>query len=463
MPDFPNPPFSCIHKARRVPLGEKVETALAVSLQLEHSSLEQAEMSLHELCQLIATFNVEVLAQEIIKVPKPNARFVAGQGKVTEVIELAQALQVDCIILDTPITPTQQRNWETAAEMTVISREEIILDIFAERATSKEAILQIELAKLQYMQPRLRGAWTHLSRQKGGTKGTRGEGETQIEVDRRIVAQRIAKLKKELQKLESTRKTQRKQRRSLPFPTGSIVGYTNAGKSSLLSKLSGAEVFIENKLFATLDPTTRRVPLPGGGEVLLTDTVGFIQNLPHHLIEAFASTLEESLYADFLIILADASDPDVQVHLNTTYEVLHSLGADQIPQILAFNKIDAIDRETLSHLRMVYPKATYLSTYTEDGLQELINRMGNVIHSESPLIECLIPPQDYKYVTILKREGSVITEEYLEDGSLRVEARVPKRILSAFTPYLVQSDKQSTQHAVGTQTILTKVKEQGNE
>ncbi len=421
-------------------MGEKVETALAVSLQLEHASLERAEMSLHELCQLIETFDVEVLDREIIKVPKPNARFVAGQGKVQEVIELAQALSVDCIILDTPITPTQQRNWETAADMTVISREEIILDIFAERATSKEALLQIELAKLQYMQPRLRGAWTHLSRQRGGAKGTRGEGETQIEVDRRIVSQRIAKLKKELQKLEATRKTQRKQRRSLPFPTGSIVGYTNAGKSSLLSELSGAEVFIEDKLFATLDPTTRRVPIPGGGEVLLTDTVGFIQNLPHHLIEAFASTLEESLYADFLIILADASDLDVEVHLATTYEVLTSLGANEIPQILAFNKIDTIDESTLRHLQMLYPEAIFLSNHAKIGLDSLIGAMSNAIHGENPLVECLIPPKDYKYVTMIKRDGYVVDEQHTEDGSVHIRARIPKRMLSGFSDFLIETD-----------------------
>ncbi len=427
-------------------MGEKVENALAVSLQIDNDSIERAEMSLHELCQLIETLDIEVLDSQIIRVPSPNARFVAGQGKVQEVIELAHALDADCIILDTPITPTQQRNWETAAERTVISREEIILDIFASRATSKEALLQIELAQLQYMQPRLRGAWTHLSRQKGGTKGTRGEGETQIEVDRRIVSNRVAKLKKELQKLEATRKTQRKQRRTLPFPTGSIVGYTNAGKSSLMAKLSGADVFIEDKLFATLDPTTRKVPLPGGGDVLLTDTVGFIQNLPHHLVEAFASTLEESLYADFLIILADASDPDVMVHLETTHEVLSSLGADETPQLLVFNKIDMVDDQRIRTIQITYPEALCISNHSGEGLDGLIDAIQQIIHKEHPTITCHIPPQDYRFVAHLKRDGLIINELTESDGSTTITAQVPKRLLDTFSPFLVEPIMEEACH-----------------
>ena len=227
-------------------------------------------------------------------------------------------MEADCSIFDDDISPSQQRNWEALSELCVIDRREVILDIFTARANTREAVLQVGLARMEYSLPRLTRAWTHLSRQRGGARGNRGEGETQLEVDRRIVLRKINRMKKELIKVKSNRATMRRLRTSIPEPTASLVGYTNAGKSSLLNALSGTDVFVENKLFATLDTTARKISPEGGKQFLLTDIVGFIRKLPHSLVETFKSTLEETHYADFLLLLLDASSPEVIHHYETT-------------------------------------------------------------------------------------------------------------------------------------------------
>ena len=258
-----------------------VETALLVCVRLPGMSSTELDYMKEELSNLIDTMGLKVLEVVTATLKKPTPRYFVGSGKAQEIADYAKELEADCIVFDDDLSPSQQRNWEELSGVCVIDRHEVILDIFANRATTKEATLQVGLARMEYSLPRLTRAWTHLSRQRGGTKGTRGEGETQLEVDRRIVLRKISKFKAELKKVRSNRATLRKQRTSIPIPTASIVGYTNAGKSSLLNALTGADVFIEDKLFATLDPTTRRVKLKGGNEILLTDTVGFIRKLPH--------------------------------------------------------------------------------------------------------------------------------------------------------------------------------------
>ncbi|MDY7027776.1 MAG: GTPase HflX, partial [Spirochaetota bacterium] len=270
-------------------------TALLVTLKTPDIEAELCRHYLDELRSLCDTLGIETLDQIVVPVRQLHPRFLVGSGKAEEICRRAEELEADCIIFDDTISPSQQRNLEQISGRCVIDRQEVILEIFSEHARTREAMLQVGLARMEYSLPRLKRAWTHLSRQRGGMRGTRGEGETQLEVDRRIVLKKITGLKAALKKLEAQRSTRRKQRTEIPVPTGAIVGYTNAGKSSLLNAMTGSEVGVENQLFATLDPTTRKMELQGGTRILLTDTVGFIRKLPHSLVNAFHSTLEETL------------------------------------------------------------------------------------------------------------------------------------------------------------------------
>ena len=317
-----------------------VERALLVRVVFSSEELEKAPYLLLELEELVTTLGVGVVDSIAVKVRKPQAKFLVGTGKAEEVIELAKAQECDIIIFDQSISPAQQRNWEKDSDISVIDRQEIILDIFSRRARTREARLQVELARMEYNLPRLQRAWTHLSRQRGGGAIQRGDGESQLELDQRMVRKRISALKLELDKVVVHREVQRKRRMKLPIPTCSIVGYTNAGKSSLLNHLTESEVLVEDKLFATLDPTSRRLEMPSGKLLIVTDTVGFVRNLPHKLINAFKATLEEAILANFLIHVLDVSSPEVEEHYNTTLEVLKELGADEIHRITVFNKID---------------------------------------------------------------------------------------------------------------------------
>ena len=263
-----------------------------------------------------------------------------GKGKCDEISEQVGDLKCDVIIFDNEITPGQQRNWEELTKILVIDRHEVILDVFAERAQTKEAVLQVQLARLEYSLPRLRRAWTHLDRQRGGGVTQRGEGEAQIELDQRMLRDKISSTKKEIKQVSSRRVTSRKKRQRIPLATIAIVGYTNAGKSTLLNQITGSTVLSEDKLFATLDPTSRRAKLPGGRTVILTDTVGFIRKLPHRLIDAFKATLEEALVADILLHVVDFSSPEYRDHLLATQEVLNELGAADKDTIIVYNKID---------------------------------------------------------------------------------------------------------------------------
>ncbi|MCR5316958.1 MAG: GTPase HflX [Treponema sp.] len=295
-----------------------------------------------ELEGLVKTLGMETAGIEILARIEPTPAYGIGTGKAKEIAAKAKELFADCIIFDWEIDPTKQRNWEKLCSIPVFDRNEVILRIFASRAQTKEAVLQVELARLTYSLPRLSHMYGDLARQRGGSYGSKGSGETQLELDRRQTEDKIVQIKKELEQVEQTRRTQRKQRERNSFKSCALVGYTNAGKSSLLNALTGADVFVENKLFATLDPTTRKFSLGEGSTILLTDTVGFIANLPHTLVNAFRSTLEEAAFADLLLLVVDASDPDCKRQYEQVIKVLGEIGADKIPRLILLNKWDAV-------------------------------------------------------------------------------------------------------------------------
>jgi GTP-binding protein HflX len=296
-------------------------------------------------------------------------------------------------------------------------------------------VLQVALARMEYSLPRLTRAWSHLSRQRG-SGGMGGEGETQLEQDRRLVRNRITKLKSELTLVTSQRATQRRRRQRTPVPTAAIVGYTNAGKSTLLNKLTGAQVLAADKLFATLDPTTRQLVLPDGRTLLLTDTVGFIRRLPHRLVEAFKATLEEVVVADFLIHLLDASNPNVDQHHATTMAVLGELGASDSPTLTVFNKTDLLDPHALAHLRAQHPDALFISVHTGTGLDTLLRRCEELAQDDTESADLLIPHDRYDVVAKLHSVGNVKKQESLDEGT-RLTGRFPRKFAALYTPFVI--------------------------
>lgn len=380
----------------------------------------EAEMarSLEELGSLVEAIDFDVEGGLLVSLRKIEPRFLLTKGKKDEVISAALANEVDLIVFDCGLSPSQQRNWEKESGAVVIDREEVILDIFAARAQTKEASLQVELARREYDLPRLTRAWSHLSRQRGGQKGTRDAGETQLELDRRLVESRIAKLKKDLEVVRSTRDVMRKQRMQRPIPSISIVGYTNAGKSTLLNALTGSDVYVENQLFATLDPTSRVMKLPSGREIILTDTVGFIRNLPHHLIDAFRSTLEETTLSDFLIHVVDLSDDDFPDQIRTTLEVLEELGTAEKERILVFNKED-LTTETQKNLALsLYPDSYFLSARDKIGFERLFDEVEARLKALFTVKRYLIPFSEYHLISQMRKAGTILSEEHLENGTL---------------------------------------------
>jgi GTP-binding protein HflX len=401
------------------------ERAYLVGIQTQEESAH-AEALLSELQALTETIGLDTVGKETARVREVSPRYFLGSGKAEDIKARAKELDADVIVFDEDLSPSQQRNWERLTDRTVTDRQGIILEIFAERAQTREARLQVDLARMEYLLPRLTSAWSHLSRQRGGRRGTRGEGETQLEVDRRIIQQRIAAIKRDLRGVEGQRATSRRQRNELPMPNGSIVGYTNAGKSSLLRALTGSEVLVANKLFATLDPATRRLELEGGQEVLLTDTVGFIRRLPHGLVEAFKSTLEETLLAAFLVHVIDASDQAAVDHARITGEVLHEIGTTDKPTILVLNKIDAIDEHERNLVQLAFPDAVAVSAATGEGLDELRERIREVVASRFARIDVAIPHARYDLAALIHRTGHVLTERHV-DGAVNITADVPER------------------------------------
>ncbi|WP_438479781.1 GTPase HflX [Oleiharenicola lentus] len=412
--------------------------ALLIGVQTpDMASGEGAELlsELHELVENIG-LSISPHSQLISLRDRAQPKFLIGSGKTAEIIAIAKEDGADVIVIDEELSPAQQRNWEEESGLAVIDRQEVILEIFADRAQTREAVLQVALARMEYSLPRLTRAWSHLSRQRGkGKMG--GEGETQLEQDRRLVRNRITHLKEELVQVISQRATQRRKRQRTPVPGAAIVGYTNAGKSTLLNKLTGAQVLAADKLFATLDPTTRQLALPDGRTLLLTDTVGFIRRLPHRLVEAFKATLEEVVAADFLIHLLDGSNPNVDHHHETTLAVLGELGAAERPTLTVFNKTDAIEPKTLARLRAQHPEALFISVHTGEGLDKLLARFEELAVDDQQAVELLIPHSRYDVVAKLHGAGRIKEQESLDEG-VRISGRFPRKSAALFTPFLVE-------------------------
>ena len=409
-----------------------IQTALLVSTYQGTALKQICEEHLEELELLVKTYGLETIHRQPCAIRKFDASIYIGKGKLAELIEIANEKNVDLIIFDDEITPAQQRNLEKAFARPVMDRTEVILGVFAQRAHTKEARLQIELAKVKYEAPRLKRLWTHLSRQQG-TSGSggggaylKGEGEKQIEIDRRILKRKIDQLQKEIEEARANRETLRISRLRSEIPVFAIIGYTNAGKSTLLNALTEANVFVEDKLFATLDTTTRKFTLKNNQEILLVDTVGFIRKLPHLLVAAFKSTLEESLEADILLHLVDASHPMAEEQAATTHEVLKELGAGKKSIITVLNKIDNNPNPGLIHrLRMTYPKNVQISALTHEGFDSLQEIMIQELSRQRRLIEVRIPQSEYALVSEIMRQGNILKQEYDEnDVILKVDVTV---------------------------------------
>jgi GTPase len=393
--------------------------------------------NLSELKGLVDTLGMEVAQALILVRLEIQPVYGMGKGKAAELAALAKEIQADCIIFDFQIDPTKQRNWEKLTGFPVFDREEVILQIFAQRAQTHEAVLQVDLARLQYSLPRLAHTYGDMARQRGGSYGSRGTGETQLELDQRQVRERIYQTKQELKIVAKGRETQRKRRDRVPLPSCALVGYTNAGKSSLLNALTGAGVFVENKLFATLDPTTKRLSLKDGGSLLLTDTVGFISNLPHTLVDAFKSTLEEAVKADLLLLVIDASDPEAENQYKTVCSVLDEIGAGKNPRIVLLNKIDKLDTDgiQLAQLKVTFPGALCISAKQKSGFDELAARMSALLLGEQH--DYILPVAEKTLLAEIRKNGLILSEEWMDDG-IHVTARTSGKPLALITPYLVQ-------------------------
>jgi GTP-binding protein HflX len=424
---------------------EMVERALVVRFYFDAQEEEESASLLIELGELVSTLGIEVVESVLSKPREMKKKFLCGTGKAAEIVALAKAHECDVIVFDNNFAPSQQREWERLADLCVIDREEVILDIFAKRAQSREARLQVELARMQYALPRLARMWGHLDREGGGGGGgsgggggaERGMGEKQIEIDRRLAHLSIDRCKRELEVVRKQRKTQRKEREKMDTPHGSIVGYTNAGKSTLLNILSGSDVMAKDMLFATLDTTTRRIELPDGQPLLITDTVGFVRNLPHRLVEAFKATLEESVLSDFLIHVLDATAPEIGRFHDTTLEVLEELGALGKPIITVLNKIDAVsDPETIVRLDRDFPDALRISSLTGEGMPELLKACSHVLADRVSRRQYRIPQKRGDLLNLLHNDAKVLSTDY-EQNDILIIAVVPANIAGRLEDFLI--------------------------
>lgn len=405
------------------------ETALLIGFYLKKEEESASFQSLEELERLGTTYGLRTIDKISCHLRKITAATILGKGKLEEISALAEEYNASVIIFDDEITPYQGRNLEKIFKRPILDRTELIIEVFAQRAQTKEARLQIELAKIRYQLPRLKRLWTHLSRQVAGGSGyLRGAGEKQIELDRRMLHSRMSRLEKEIKEVHAHRKTQRSARLQAQIPTFAIVGYTNAGKSTLLHRLTKADILIEDKLFATLNTTTRRYTLPNNQKILLVDTVGFIRKIPHTLIAAFKSTLEEAIHTDVLIHLIDSSSSQALDQAEATIEVLKELGVRDQPIITALNKIDQCsNKKMLTKLRMTYPHTVQISALEGKGFEQLFEQMKRAINSLRKKVELCIPQSHYALVSELISFGKVITMEY-EENNILIEVEIPSRL-----------------------------------
>lgn len=411
--------------------------AILIGVTLRDSMLHETEESLQELRQLTETAGIEVVCETIQARNAPNPTYYIGEGKVEELKAVVEELDADVVIFDEELSPAQTRNIENTLEIATFDRTGLILQVFAQRALTSEARLQVTLAQLEYALPRLTRMWTHLSRMAtsagSGSGALRGPGETQLEMDRRWIRRHISHVKKELIKVEKRRKVQR-QSRSEKINV-SLVGYTNAGKSTLFNTLTGETVLAEDKLFATLDSTTRRVSLPQNQTILLSDTVGFIKKLPHQLVAAFKATLEEVAQADLLLHVVDISHSEAEAQVNAVDKVLTDLEADDIPTIMIFNKIDQLESEDqMLMLQTRYTEAIPISAQRGDGIPELMEILAERFASQGTTINLHIPYKDGKVLDLLYKHGTVLDTEYA-DEAVHVKARIPSRHLKSVSQF----------------------------
>lgn len=419
----------------------KRKRALLVSVYKNTNQKNLCLEHLQELVLLTETYGVDVADKIPCFIRKYDASTLVTEGKLEELISKAHELKVDLVIFDDEIAPSQQRNLENLFKLPVVDRTGIILEVFGQRAQTKEAKLQIELAKVRYQAPRLKRLWSHLSRQagtggKGGGAYLKGEGEKQIEIDRRILKKQIDTLQKEIAEVKAYRDTQRGLRLRSEIPVFAIVGYTNAGKSTLLNALTQANVFVEDKLFATLDTTTRKFLLPNNQEILLIDTVGFIRKLPHLLVAAFKSTLEEALEADILLHLVDASNPAAEEQAATTYEVLQELNAEQKTIITVLNKVDQCeDNQMLTRMRILYPKSIAISALNKTGLEDLYEQMIQELSRKRAIVRLRIPQSEYHNVSEVMRFGNILNQDY-EENDVLLKVDIPQALAGKLRRYI---------------------------
>ncbi len=404
-------------------VSNEPERAVLVAVERQGAGHWGAEESTRELASLAATAGINVVASAVQAVKRPHPRTLIGSGKIEEIRAMVRDLAAQVVVFDDELTPVQQRNLEQMFCVKVIDRTQLILDIFAQRATSQEGKLQVELAQLQYLMPRLTRQWSHLSRQRGGV-GTRGPGETQLEVDRRRVRERIAMLRRRLQHARRTRALHRVKRAGVPYPVVALVGYTNAGKSTLMNRLTDAGVLVEDQLFATLDPTVRRLRLPGGAEALLVDTVGFIHKLPHDFVDAFKSTLEEVSSAAVLLHVVDGSEELVGQRIEIVDRVLDELGAGETPRVTVFNKADKVPRP--HPLPRVDGPVVEISAQSGSGIDELLNEIDTLLASQQERLHVSVPIGRADLIAAMHRSGRVV-EEILDESQTRFE-------VTAFVP-----------------------------
>ncbi len=413
------------------------ERAVLVGV-MQRDSAWPVERSLDELERLADTAGAESVARVTQRLERPNPRTFIGSGKVEEVCGLVHRLDADVVIFDDDLSPSQQANLEKAVgePVKIIDRTALILDIFGLHAQTREGRLQVQLAQLQYLLPRLRGMWSHLAKEqtRGGIGSRFGQGESQLEVDRRMVRDRIAVVRRELKDVEQRRMVQSKERIASPAFRVALAGYTNAGKSSLLNRLTGSSVLAQDKLFATLDPTTRAYRLPGGRAMTITDTVGFIQKLPHSLVDAFKSTLSEVREADLILKVADASDENLTRQLDAVDRVLDEIGAGETRALVVFNKIDCTPPETLLDLGRIYPHAVMVSALTGAHIDELVERIAREAAALDELVDLYIPYADGAPLQLVHSCGQVLQETYEPDG-VHVLVKLPGRIAGRLAAY----------------------------
>ena len=419
------------------------EQIVLVGVQLAERTADEVDANLDELERLVDTAGADPVERIVQRRDAPDPATFVGRGKADEILDASLEHDADTVVFDDELSPAQQFNLERILKRTALDRTAVILDIFAQNATTLEGKAQVELAQLRYRLPRLRGRGRQLSQQAGGI-GTRGPGETQLEVDRRRIQRRLARLEKDLRGLRRTRLNQRKSRRRSRYHTVAIVGYTNAGKSTLLRQLTGANVLVEDRLFATLDATTRRLQLPGGETVLVTDTVGFIKKLPTSLVEAFMSTLEEVAEADLLVHLVDASAAEPEMHIDVVRSVLREIGAGEVDELIAFNKCDTADDGTVRQLLERHEGSQAISASSGDGIEDLLLAVGDRLRHLTEVTELRIPYSRGDALAAVHREGEVLSETHNDDGTV-VRARLDDASRSVLDEFAVRDSDYDSQ------------------